>query len=479
MLRLQEKFKSIADAMSKKSFNKNASFAIPGVFLQIFTIIVFSVLSAQAVDFRASLLLKEDGSATVRGNLEAAFSPLNPRNFYFRLDPDRARFRISNLKLFDEKGVPLRIKELIPGEYITEYPFSHFEYEIVLSASNLLPSAHKSSANADFAIIYTDDLLPRLELRSRPVSFELTLSAPQGYQCFSVNSAKRGFVFEDLEKGVVICGKNIKSQSFQIGGLVTTILTTGERDFSETDAKEMITEILEFYSQRFGRLPEGNIMVSILPLSTGKRNGYWEGETRGRAVTIVSSEMPFRSQSLQRLHEQLRHELFHLWIPNGIRLSGDYSIFYEGLATYSSLRAGVALRRIRFEDMLSTLSAAAAAADAETARDFSLPKKPSYAVGLAAAFAADIRLLNRTFGRRGLLDEVSEIYRKYSKDPNAVNGNELFGNIYGINMSQIKTELSAAINSAGLEFSGGRLRVVNKPNSRQKAILRKIGYNSF
>ncbi|MCV4684281.1 hypothetical protein OFB94_31850, partial [Escherichia coli] len=65
MLRLQEKFKSIADAMSKKSFNKNASFAIPGVFLQIFTIIVFSVLSAQAVDFRASLLLKEDGSATV------------------------------------------------------------------------------------------------------------------------------------------------------------------------------------------------------------------------------------------------------------------------------------------------------------------------------------------------------------------------------------------------------------------------------
>src|SRR5207245_2243287 len=97
---------------------------------------------------------------------------------------------------------------------------------------------------------------------------------------------------------------------------------------------------------------------AILKFPRTSGPGSWEADTRGSSVTIISSDTPFKSQSLQQLHEQLRHEIFHLWIPNGVNLSGNYDWFYEGFALYQALKSGITMNRIRFEDFLDTISRA-------------------------------------------------------------------------------------------------------------------------
>jgi hypothetical protein len=110
----------------------------------------------------------------------------------------------------------------------------------------------------------------------------------------------------------------------------------------------------------FGTDAANEIFVNVLKFPQQVGFGQWQAETRGRNITIISSDMAFRTQSLQRLHEQLRHEMFHLWIPNGVNLEGNYDWFYEGFALYASLKMAVAMNRIRFGDFLDTLSRAQA-----------------------------------------------------------------------------------------------------------------------
>lgn len=462
--------------MSKKSFSKTPYFAYSGIFLQIFTIFVVAAGLAEAADLSASVELGSDGVAIVRGRLQKDFVPLNPRNFYFRLTPDEARARLSQLRLLDDSGGPVSFREMIPGEYLAERPFSAFEYKMQLSAAGRGLVAGRSTLNADTAILYTDDILPRIEARGRPVSAEIQILA--GSQCFSADAGDgKNFRFDDIVRGVVICGSGLRINRLQADGNTIGLLAAGGRDFTDAEAEEMITEIFGFYVRRLGRLQGGAILISILPSGKAERTGQWEAETRGRAVTIISSDMPFRNQSLQRLHEQLRHELFHLWIPNSVRLTGDYALFYEGLATYAALQCGVALRRIRFDDFLTTISVASANAERDAGRAAHVTGRPSYSLGTVAAFAADVKILSRSRGSRGLLDETAAVYSRFSSPSASADGAEIFRTLFAVNLSSIGAELDAALAASGLEFADRRLRVVSRPSGRQRAILRKIGYN--
>lgn len=460
---------------SKKSFKKTAYFAL---FLQIFT---FSVV--RAADISATVSISADGKAEVKGKFENGFTPLNERNFYFRLAVDEVRGRLSDVRLFDDGGKEVGFRELIPGEYLAELPYRAFEYKINLSAPDTALSGHRSSINSDFAVLYADSLLPGFELRGRRVSARIRMILPTewtDWEVFSADAISDSEVeFPDLSKGTVICGRGIRSAEFGAGKVIVRLLIAGKRDFSDAEAEEMIKKILGFYTQQIGRLNAERVQVAVLPSGDPARSGRWEAETRGRSVLVVSADMPFPNQSRQRLHEQLRHELFHLWFPAGVDLNGDYSIFYEGLAVYASLRAGVELRQIRFEDMLATLLTAIVNVEMDSLRP--TDRSGIYSLGAIAAFTADLSRLERSRGSKGLLAETSRIWGLYGPENrqsnNRPDGEEVFRNAFGFEISQTLSRLRPAITAAGLEFSGGRLRVLPKIDGRQKAILRKIGYN--
>jgi predicted metalloprotease with PDZ domain len=224
---------------------------------------------------------------------------------------------------------------------------------------------------------------------------------------------------------------------------------------------------------------------------------------RGANITIFSAEMPFKTQSVQRLHEQLRHEIFHLWMPNNLNLSGNYDWFYEGFALYQSLRTGVAVNRLRFEDFLDTLARAHSIDTLQTQRVSLVEASKNrwngantqiYARGMLVAFLCDIAVLDKSKGKNSLSDILRQIYQKHSYPNARSEGNTAVLSVLreraelrpivekyvdGTENIVWKTDLGAVgIESAEENFQT-KLKVTAKPNGRQKDLLNELGYNNW
>ncbi|MGE3465851.1 MAG: hypothetical protein AB7J13_02870, partial [Pyrinomonadaceae bacterium] len=260
---------------------------------------------------------------------------------------------------------------------------------------------------------------------------------------------------------------------------------------------------LSSYETAFGSSSTGNYLIGITKFPYNVPTGNWEADARGRTVTIASSDMPFRSQSLQRFHEQLRHELFHLWIPNGVNLTGNYDWFYEGFALYRSLKLGVAVNRIRFDDYLDTLSRAY---DIDTMNTrpqsliiaskgrFNGANTQLYARGMLVAFLCDLAMLNASKGKRSVDDILRQVYSGHSGDSAPVDGNAAVIAILKRHLELVpiveryvsgagKIDWTTQIAPAGLvaEPNGRPTRLVlkPKPSGRERVILDKLGYNNW
>jgi predicted metalloprotease with PDZ domain len=61
-------------------------------------------------------------------------------------------------------------------------------------------------------------------------------------------------------------------------------------------------------------------------------------------------------QIKSRLGIVLAHEIFHLWVPNALKLEGDYDWFFEGFTIYQALRMDLRLHLISFADYLDTIA---------------------------------------------------------------------------------------------------------------------------
>jgi predicted metalloprotease with PDZ domain len=218
---------------------------------------------------------------------------------------------------------------------------------------------------------------------------------------------------------------------------------------------------------------------------------------------IASTDMPFKSQSIQRLHEQLRHEVFHFWIPNGVNLTGNYDWFYEGFALYQSLKLGVSVNRLRFEDYLDTLSRAYDI-DAHSTRKSLVELSRErwmtdnntriYARGILVAFLCDLALLDASDGKRSTDNLVREIYSRHrppaaAQDANTAILGALRANkelspivdryITGTNAIEWQEYLKAIGVEPVMVHGATRLTVTQKPSGRQKKLLDKLGYNNW
>jgi predicted metalloprotease with PDZ domain len=260
----------------------------------------------------------------------------------------------------------------------------------------------------------------------------------------------------------------------------------------------MAGPILSEYRKVFPKGEYVNVRINIVPFPRETHSGTWQAETRGRTVTIVSSDMAFRTQSLQRLHEQLRHELFHLWIPNAVSLTGGYDWFYEGFALYQSLKTGVAVNRISFGDMLSTLSRAYAIDRRQTRRVSMIEASKNrwnagstelYARGMLIAFAADVAMM-KAKKRTSVADIFRDVYEKHSRPAAPIDGNDAVIAVIGsrAELAAIAEryirgtepfDLGPTMVAAGLMLEGDTLKAVERPTSGQKAILDSLGYNNW
>ena len=411
--------------------------------------------------------------------------------------------RISDLTLTDKNGKAISYKKLIAGEYLAEEIAANFSYKVDLT----VPKKHSAMAHVSWidneqGLLMLDDLLPQF---GKDVFTQINFELPDkwkitGNEAFS---AENSVNVSKIEKAVFRIGKNARVLMNVDPNNRFRVNISGEWLFSDTEAVQTSDEILREYTKIFGKIEIITPQIFLLRFPKETKIGNWEAETRGSNVVILSSDMPFKNQSVQRLHEQLRHELFHLWIPNNLALSGNYDWFYEGFALYQSLRTGVALNRIRFEDFLDTL-ARAYDLDNFQSQKISLIEASKnrwsganaqvYARGMLVAFLADVALLRESKGRRSVNDILRELYAKHQK-PNEMQD----ANAAILNILESHAELRALVGryikgaekldwqtdleSIGIETNGenfpSKLAVKSKLKARQKDLLNELGYNNW
>lgn len=391
---------------------------------------------------------------------------------------------------------------LAPGEYLAAKDIVGWKYAIQLFPQNALSRAHISWIDGERGILMLNDMLPQVAGSDR--SAKITIGLPDGWQAVSAEATSAGgnFNVKDIDKAVFLIARKDLLRSSRLQNADIGIAVADSWQFTDSDAARAADEIFREYSSAFGPPAAVNFQAFVMKLPAGTPFGQWEGDTRGNTVTIVSSDMPFATQSSQRIREQLRHEVFHFWFPNGLKLSGNYDWFFEGFALYESLKTGVTMNQLSFDNFLDTLSRAynieirgpgRSLIDSSKQR-WSGQNTELYARGMLTAFVVDVSLLSHSGGRRSSETLLREIFREYSNAQEAMDGNEAVLGIMGryrelkpiidrFIIGNDRFDWSEEILAAGIESSGAgtgiSLRVRQNPNRKQKDILNRLGYNSW
>ena len=351
-------------------------------------------------------------------------------------------------------------------------------------------AAHASWLAEDGGVLMLDDLLPLSAANSEHRIVSVNLRLPDGWSSYTTEGVDGAGRFEvrDRSRSVIFVGSRFREVKTIEGVL---LLLDGKWNFTDSDAAKMVGEVFGAYRNLLGTLPGNRSLVAVTKFPQGESPGQWEAEARGSTVVIASSDVPFKDRSHIRLHEQLRHEIFHLWLPNAVYITGDYAWFYEGAALYQSLKLGVSLKRIKFSDFLDTLSRAISIdRSMPVGRDWSKTLTPQhYARAMVLAFLLDLQILQETNGLMGAEEGLKDMFRLRSHPLAAAAGakdeiitryglRDLFFN-YAFGAG--KVDYSKDIEAAGLlARDDGRtvtLSVASKPNAVQRAILKRLGYN--
>lgn len=483
-------------SMMKKRFSR--VLLICGVILQLFN-------NSAAQNIEANIKIESISPPVLR--VEGRFLPKRADKNWTFLNSiagvENLGARITDFALTNKDSRNISVKKLIAGEYLAEDFAANFSYKVDLTAmKNVSAMAHVSWLKDEQGLLMLDDLLPQFGLN---VSAKIHFDLPEGWK-ISANEtlfAENSFEVADIEKAVFLVGKNRREKEFSIEKYKLNLAISGDWQFSEQEAVSVASEILREYQKIFGEIPNAKSQIFLLKFPAGTNLGNWEAETRGANVVILSSDMPFKVQSVQRLHEQFRHEFFHLWMPNNLALSGTYDWFYEGFALYQSLRTGVQLNRLRFEDFLDTLSRAYNLDSFQSQRTSLIEASKNrwngansqvYARGMLVAFLCDIALLRGSKGKQSLAEILREIYQKHQKPNRTQDGNAAILSlldsrrelrpivekyIKGAENIAWQTDLEAVGIEVREENSFTKLGVKSKLNGRQKDLLNELGYNNW
>lgn len=476
--------------------------------LFMFAGIGVSALSAYSQYIEAIIKIDPSAaSARVTGRWAAAAT--RRRNLSFPMSvigaPDLGG-RISNVSLIDPAGRPVSFRAFNSAEYVADADFEGFSYDVDLKPpADPRSAAHVSWIAGSEGVLFPDDLLPRSGEKDSKKAL-LTLISADGWTLFTTERSRIGdaYEIENIERSVFIIGKEIRQIAASKLKKGPSVIISGRWLFDDANATAMTEEIYREYARIFGGVPAGGPLVALVPMpQAGTPKGTWEAETRGSTVIIASSDMAFKTQSLQRLHEQLRHEIFHLWMPNGVNLTGRYDWFYEGFALYQSLRTGVQLNRIRFGDFLDTLSRAHSIDRSQTRRRSLIEASRErwagadtqlYARGMVVAFLSDLALLQASNGKASIESLLKRVYARHRFPAAAVDANEAVLKLFDADPKLAvlaadhiegakAIEWAGIIEAAGLENEPGTsrtsLRIKAKLTGRQKTLLDKLGYNNW
>ncbi len=460
----------------------------PLVFTAFALVLCFAFsISAQNLEVNLKISAPENSKISVAGKF---INNRTERNFSFvnnYADSNNLAGRIENLAFFNQNGQKIAFEKLADGEFLTAENAAGFSYEISLKNP---ASAHVSWLSETQGLLMMNDLLPKFVKENFA---NLIFNLPPNWKISASEKkiAEKNFSIKNPDNAVFLVGENQRESKSDVN-----FTFTGEWNFSDDEANEAAKEILGEYKKIFGEMPFQNIKIFFLRFPKTENFERWQAETRGANVVILSAPTAFKSLEIQRLREQLRHELFHLWMPNALNLSGNYSWFYEGFAQYAALKTGVELNQITFSDFLDTLTQAYNISSRRSTEISMLEASKMrwtgfgssvYAKGLLIAFLCDVDLIKN---KNDFWKLLGEIYQKHNFSNETEDANtailkilesrrELVSIAENYIKSANKINLQTDLNKTGIEVSGAKLSVKAKPDGREKDLLSELGYNNW
>jgi hypothetical protein len=415
--------------------------------------------------------------------------------------------RIVRFELFDQQGAAIGVRQIAPGQFESTKPAAKFRYEVNLTVpSRPSDSALVSWLNAEQGILMPGDLLPVSEIAGNAASdpIRVQFDLPSGWSAYfgeSINPQSE-IEISDRDRAVVLVGKNLRTSTRMISGKRLVLVTNSQWAFQDNDAMDTAADVIKIHSEVAGALPCSQSAVFLLPFPQSVRADRWSAQTRGCTVALVMGKLPTRVGALAQFGNALTHELFHLWIPNGLALAGDYDWFYEGFTIYQAARAAVRMDLITFTEFLNAISRAtdgyAAATETNglslveaSKRRWTGAASSVYSKAMVTAFLYD---LNLRFQSKGKLS-LDDVYRKFFRDQEAhTTGDGNAAAIVALReemratnfveqfiVRPVAIDLEKELDQFGLhvEKIGLRTRIypANNLTRRQRDLLRQLGYN--
>ena len=475
--------------------------------LQVLLLLVCftGAVKAQSIDASISVLSVAPPRVKVEGVRESAGSNWSFRNVYASVIG--IGDRVENLTLYSEQGVNVPVRKLAPGEWKSEGAARRFSYEVKLDVPEMATDAvYVSWLTGQHGFLMPGDLLPLSTVNDgKATKASLRITLPSGWTIGTTESMGAGNRYEirDAERAIFFVGQSLREKRGRVGSTDFTFLTTGEWAFTDGDAAELAQSILKEHTETFGGTLQSRAMLALAPFPRPMGAERWSAETRGNTVVLLSGRSPSKTAGLSRLSVPLTHELFHLWVPNGFALDGDYDWFYEGFTMYQAMRSAVKLNLLTFQDFLSAVGRAfdfyrsardndkISLLDASRRRWTGSPAL-IYNKGMLVAFLYDLSLRQKTDGKRSLDDVYRALFRRHRAAEARADGNSAAiaalnepADMRDFTRSYIEgagaIELATMIAPFGLqvENAGARtqLTVANSLKREQRDLLRKFGYN--
>lgn len=268
--------------------------------------------------------------------------------------------RIENVEARAAGGQLVAVRKLAPGEFQTSEKFSQISYEVNLSKP--MPPAqasHVSWLNREHGLLMLSDLLPRsVKGAGAFSSAQIELQLPAGWMAASNSERPKPstYVTDEPDKTVFLIAPQLQEKSQRIGEREFSVALSGEWPIAGKDALKVAAQIVREYSKLTGFQLKRNAVLMLVPFPAEVGPQRWTAETRGNAVVLLIGHQASRKQITSRLGIVLAHELFHLWVPNSMKLEGDYDWFFEGFTIYQALRMDLRLHLISFTDYLDTIA---------------------------------------------------------------------------------------------------------------------------
>ena len=385
-------------------------------------------------------------------------------------------------------------KKIATGEFRSEQPATKISYRVNVSKPSAADVSHVSWIGSDYGLLMLADLLPR-DFTSVVIRFEL----PSGWVFEGANSGDAS-LHESVapEKAIFLVGRLFRKAQGSVDNISVTTVIGGSWPFKERDALGAATKVMKSYRELTGYQWPGGVMIMIAPLPVNVGNIKWRAETRGANVVLLIDPSASFKNWVGQLAVIFTHELLHLWVPNQLKLDGDYDWFFEGFTLYTALQTALKLKIITFKEYLDTIARVydsylsypdeVSLIDASERR-WTTSGSFVYDKGMLLAFLYDLKIRKESGGKTTLADRYRELFS--GRVTANASGNEAIIALLdsppamnGFARSHVegtaKLELEQVLPSYGLTLdSSGKqseLRVNPDLNAEQKKLLRSLGF---